>query len=208
MATQPIRTPTGGAYGQAKALTDAQRAAPLPDWEASVVPLDAPTERPNEHVMDGVNAGPGRNAAEAGIPGGMSGDTADDLLATLRGIYARYPLDGIRQAIIDFSQRPPWTLEDLAIDLGPGTQDVALPPPSLPTVDPLGAYAGQVRPGEASVMREVATEMREADLTATNTGPPRMSSDFEGPDDTPEDVARIREEMDQARRFDQRKGAR
>lgn len=115
---QPIRTATGQPYGAAKQQADAQRAAPLAgggstSWEAPIIPLDAPTNRPGEPVTDGVNVGPGRNAAQAGVPGAMGDTTRDGILNTLRGIYEAFPLDEIRDLIVDFADNPPWTIEDL-----------------------------------------------------------------------------------------------
>lgn len=113
MADQPIRVASGQPYGAAKAQADAQRVAPLP--EMPVVPLNAPSMRPNEHVMSGVNAGPGPGAAEAGVIGYEQ--NGDDILNTLRGLYQKYPLPGIAAAISDYAQHPPWSFDDLTIDL-------------------------------------------------------------------------------------------
>lgn len=118
---QPIRVPTGLPYGEAGKLAAAQREAPLAQqqpWQAQVVPLDAPTMRPNEPVTDGVPVGPGRTPAEAGIPGALEDTTRDGILDTLRGIYQAYPIPTIAQAILDFTEQTPWSIEDLYIDVG------------------------------------------------------------------------------------------
>lgn len=116
MADQPIRTATGQPYGAAKAQADLQRAAPLPGpQEMPVMPLNAPTMRPAEHVMAGANAGPGPSAAEAGVIG-ADGDP-EQVLNILRGLYSKYPLPGIEAAIMDYAKNPPWSFDDLKIDL-------------------------------------------------------------------------------------------
>jgi hypothetical protein len=132
---QPIRTPANLPYGQATELANAQRQQPLPQaptpkrptmsqaagaadgmWQAPVVPLSAPSQRPGEHVMDGVDAGPGRTAAQAGIPGHEQNAARDGVLNTLRGLYERFPLSSLHAAIRDFAQRPPYTMKDLTLD--------------------------------------------------------------------------------------------
>lgn len=106
----------GQAYGVAKQQADSMAAAPIAQggaWEAPVVPLSAPSARPGEHVMDGVDAGPGRTAAQAGVPGAMGNTTQDGILNTLRGIYEQFPIQGIADLITGFSQNAPWTIDDL-----------------------------------------------------------------------------------------------
>lgn len=63
---QPIRTPTGLPYGEAGALADSQRVAPLPesDPRPQVAPpplLSEPTQNPGQPVTAGaaLGAGPG-----------------------------------------------------------------------------------------------------------------------------------------------------
>lgn len=90
MAAQPIQTATNQPYGVAKQQADAQRAVPLPrntGWQAPVVPLHAPTMRPDENVMAGTDAGPGPTAAEAGVPVHDDG-TPEAASAIIRGIFA------------------------------------------------------------------------------------------------------------------------
>lgn len=62
--TQPVRTPTGLPYGEAGALQDAQRAAPLPEAQpAQAAPapprLSEPTTNPSQPVTAGAALGPG-----------------------------------------------------------------------------------------------------------------------------------------------------
>ena len=110
--TQPVQAPSGGQYGERKALEDAQSAMPLQNAsgviaqigasqsQPSVFPgelgaLDRPTDRPSEPVTHGAPIGPGAGP-EALLPGTVSNTTAD----RLRAIYGRFPSPGL-QAIIE-----------------------------------------------------------------------------------------------------------
>lgn len=74
--TQPARAMTGGQYGENKDMMEMQTSAPMaasPTFAATpsmsrpqqaptgqqVVPLDAPTQRPDEPVTTGLDVGPG-----------------------------------------------------------------------------------------------------------------------------------------------------
>lgn len=82
---QPIRTPTGGGYGEGQALTDLQRAEPLaatPGGGATpraqllaglgaggnVIGLDQPTQEPDTPVTAGAALGPGPGPEALGLP--------------------------------------------------------------------------------------------------------------------------------------------
>ena len=59
---QPMRAPTGLPYGEAGALMQAQRQAPLPESGPQTTPpptLAEPTQRPGQPVTAGAAAGPG-----------------------------------------------------------------------------------------------------------------------------------------------------
>lgn len=97
---QPIRVPTGGAYGEAKALTEQQQAAPMaaggpgPDGRApaagGAVPggdLFGPTTMPEQPIMTGVS-----NMPETAIP---------DAKAVLQAVYAAYPSPWIAMMLHD-----------------------------------------------------------------------------------------------------------
>lgn len=59
---QPMRAPTGMPYGEAGALMQSQRDAPLPESNPAAPPpveLGAPTERPGQPVTAGAALGPG-----------------------------------------------------------------------------------------------------------------------------------------------------
>ena len=92
---QPLRIPTGGAYGQAKAATEQQQAAPMaagspqgpppgaPAPQGGGVPgptspgMFGPTQRPTESIMAGANGAPEQPQM-----------TSDELL---RVMYAKRP---------------------------------------------------------------------------------------------------------------------
>lgn len=93
--SQPLRVPTGGGYGEAQALENQQKAAPLatapssgspaqtpPVSGGAPAPIDvfAPTNRPNEPGMLGA----------AGAP--LQADyTQDDAQTLLKILYSKYP---------------------------------------------------------------------------------------------------------------------
>jgi len=64
---------TGFAYGQNKAVNDQQSGAdlagnPVPQMSMPVVPLSAPTQRPDEPVTTGINMGPGAGTESRVLP--------------------------------------------------------------------------------------------------------------------------------------------
>ena len=68
--TQAITTPTGMPYGEAGALRAAQQAAPLPATPTpNVIDLAAPSQRANEPVTAGADAGPGPDSSILRQPG-------------------------------------------------------------------------------------------------------------------------------------------
>ncbi len=101
--TQPLRVPTGGGYGEARALTEQQQAAPLPVADGQGVPsgggaaggagvpaplspeLGAPTNRPGESVMAGA------------VPPNQPPDTQ----AELQALYNLYPSPWIGKLLRD-----------------------------------------------------------------------------------------------------------
>lgn len=71
MADQPMRIPSGGAYGDRQRLEQLQRSAPMaaadpvpqmrPAPQAALVDPFAPTQRPEEPITAGIPHGPGPN---------------------------------------------------------------------------------------------------------------------------------------------------
>ncbi len=99
--SQPLRVPTGGAYGEAGALTAQQQGAPLPDNQASAAPqgvsgggapaglsqgggVFGPTERPNEPLA---------------APSGAENPMANDPQAALRLLYSVMPHPNIKRLL-------------------------------------------------------------------------------------------------------------
>ena len=75
---------TGLPYGDNKAVNDQQSAADLagngvPNMPSPVVPLSAPTQRPNEPVTTGIPTGPGAGTESRPLP-----NQAPTLIDTLR----------------------------------------------------------------------------------------------------------------------------
>ncbi|MEV4228136.1 hypothetical protein AB0J81_13750 [Streptomyces bobili] len=78
---QPVRTPSGGAYGERQALEQMQQGAPLAaspggdvgapqgvDISADVIGLDAPTQMPDVPVTAGAPSGEGPGLEALGLP--------------------------------------------------------------------------------------------------------------------------------------------
>lgn len=98
--TQPVRTVPGGTYGSVKAQADAQRAVPLPMpprlAPPAAIPLDAPTQRPDEPLTAGLatGAGPGPE-----ILGPVAPVNADPSLEVYQELYRAFPNNDIRGLI-------------------------------------------------------------------------------------------------------------
>lgn len=115
----PIRAATGQQYGKAGAQIAAQRAMPIaaPPPPATgapvgppaggppappvpppgaVMPLDAPTQRPNEPITAGMAVGPGPGV-EAN-PFSAVG-SPDDAVLALRAAYSVYPSEELRMVL-------------------------------------------------------------------------------------------------------------
>lgn len=64
---------TGLPYGENKAVNDQQSSGTLagdgiPQMRAPIVPLDAPTQRPDEPITHGIDAGPGAGSEALVLP--------------------------------------------------------------------------------------------------------------------------------------------
>lgn len=91
---QPAQAQTGEPYGAHQQQIQAQQQQPLPDF-------GAPTARPGEPIHSGMNAGPGPNAAQAGIP--MAAGDSGDVLAQLRAVFSVYPNSDLADLIASLS---------------------------------------------------------------------------------------------------------
>lgn len=113
--TQKVQAPPGQTFGERGRQEEAQRqagglpaetGATVPSSSAfrqimpSAVPLDAPSERPDEDVMAGVSIGPGPGPeALAPLAGGPN-----DIVSELRGMYAQHPNEHVRR-LLEFAER-------------------------------------------------------------------------------------------------------
>ena len=87
---QAPRAPAGRPYGERKAAMDAQRTIPLPAQSGPrVIPLDAPTERPDEPLTAGLSTGAGPGP-EALMPTGLPVQEME-IIANLRAMYRAFP---------------------------------------------------------------------------------------------------------------------
>lgn len=88
---QPLRAPTGLPYGESGALTDLQRAAPLPDSAPSASPppptLAEGTTQPGQPVTAGAARGPGPGL-EALAPQGVGQPTGGAVTQALARVAA------------------------------------------------------------------------------------------------------------------------
>ena len=106
---QPVRVPSGGVFGQAQELEDAQGAIPLPERRGGspdgqapspggdnpIIPVNrldvfGPTGRPGEPLTAGAPAGPGP---------GQIGMLPPDNVQTLRAVQMTFPSPGLRRLI-------------------------------------------------------------------------------------------------------------
>jgi hypothetical protein len=113
------RAATGQTYGQASAQMEAQRAVPMGASPAQAMaeqlaqrqaqqprPVpggDGDFFRPSENnrpITDGVDVGPGRTAAQAGIPKFMA--PTNSVMDELQALYAQFPNDDLADLISAF----------------------------------------------------------------------------------------------------------
>ncbi len=107
---QAARYLQGDEYGESKELNELQGGAPrsaAPDGppastraampEPDVIPMDAPSARPDEPITAGAPFGPGPGPRRN--PKNMSADEADFVAATFRAAYEAFPSPGLRRMI-------------------------------------------------------------------------------------------------------------
>jgi hypothetical protein len=100
LMAQPIKTAPNQPYGQAGAQAQAMRSIPLPQTASSPPPVigpEAPTQRPNEHVMAGVPVGPGAGPeAIQPPPVNMANSQGNaDVLSQLQALLQVHPNPGL-----------------------------------------------------------------------------------------------------------------
>lgn len=108
---------TGQTYGQATQQQQAQQAMPTGPAPTDVqaqqpapagprpgsINLTGPTQRPNEPITAGADFGPGPSSVGAGITPRFV--RTDDVLETLRALYALYPNDGLAEMLSKYGNQ-------------------------------------------------------------------------------------------------------
>lgn len=98
---QPLRVPTGGPYGQAQALADQQRAAPIadvrPDTPTPTPPSAPPAAAGGGSVFTQPPTRPGAPPPPTAAPQALPGDPD----AVLRMLYSLHPSPDILRLIRD-----------------------------------------------------------------------------------------------------------
>lgn len=85
------------------APTDVQPEPQAPRPRPGAVQLTGPTTRPNEPITAGADFGPGPSSVAAGITPRFI--KSDDVMDTLRALYAMYPNDGLAEMISKYGNQ-------------------------------------------------------------------------------------------------------
>lgn len=110
---------TGFAYGQNKAVNEQRKAAPIKQAPMGgavtaatpqmppIIPLDAPTQRPEEPITYGVDAGPGPGSEVLNLPQGVGmGADVDTGIRTIRALYMQDPRNQDLRRILELVDQP------------------------------------------------------------------------------------------------------
>lgn len=110
---------TGFAYGQNKAVNEQRKAAPIKQAPMGgavtaatpqmppIIPLDAPTQRPEEPITYGVDAGPGPGSEVLNLPQGVGmGADIDTGIRTIRALYMQDPRNQDLRRILELVDQP------------------------------------------------------------------------------------------------------
>jgi len=110
---------TGFAYGQNKAVNEQRKAAPIKQAPMGgaitaatpqmppIIPLDAPTQRPEEPITYGVDAGPGPGSEVLNLPQGIGmGADIDTGIRTIRALYMQDPRNQDLRRILELVDQP------------------------------------------------------------------------------------------------------
>ena len=99
-SSQPVRVPTGGAYGQASASAAQQGAAPMAAGGPQAPGgAGSPTAPPSTPMGGGVFGATDRPGESIAAPSGMANPMAQDPQATLRMLYSVFPHPNIGKLI-------------------------------------------------------------------------------------------------------------
>lgn len=111
---------TGFAYGMNKAINEQRQAAPItaPQPATSqmgqareliqepIVPLDAPTQRPDEPITAGVDSGAGPGSEILNLPQGVGmGQDVDSGLQAIRAMYLNDPRNQDLRRILEIADK-------------------------------------------------------------------------------------------------------
>jgi hypothetical protein len=110
---------TGFAYGQNKAVNEQRQAAPIKPADGNarivpvaaqqlpeVIPLDAPTQRPNQPVTAGGVLGPGGGEDILGLPPISPVMEFDSGINAVRALYLQDPNNQDLKRILEYVDRP------------------------------------------------------------------------------------------------------
>ena len=108
---------TGFGYGINKAINEQRQAAPIKSDDARVVPavaqqlppvvpLDAPTQRPNQPVTAGGAMGPGGGEDILGLPPISPVMEFDSGINTIRALYLQDPNNQDLKRMLEYADRP------------------------------------------------------------------------------------------------------
>ena len=112
---------TGFAYGQNKAINEQRKAAPIKPTatptgqmgearqliQTPLMPLDAPTERPNEPITAGADAGAGPGSEILNLPQGIgTGQEVDSGIKAICAMYLRDPRNQDLRRILELVDEP------------------------------------------------------------------------------------------------------
>jgi hypothetical protein len=112
---------SGFAYGQNKAVNEQRKAAPITPTAAPtgqmgmarelvqepLIPLDAPTQRPDEPITAGVDMGAGPGSEVLNLPQGVGlGQDVDSGIQAIRAMYMRDPRNQDLRRILELVDEP------------------------------------------------------------------------------------------------------
>ena len=110
---------TGFAYGQNKAVNEQRKAAPIKPTTGTamaapaalvqepLIGLDAPTQRPEEPITYGVDAGEGPGTEILNLPQGVGiGADVDTGIRTIRALYMQDPRNQDLRRILELVDQP------------------------------------------------------------------------------------------------------
>lgn len=101
---QPKRYLRGdGSYGDSKSLNEVASGAPMAQAPSApmpeIIPLSAPTQRPDEPVTAGMPFGPGPGPNIPPAPPAAEDDGPDVAAAYLRAAYEQFPSKALRRIV-------------------------------------------------------------------------------------------------------------